>query len=75
MGCSAIRKRSGFLLLKFRCSCLLPALIDNADMHGVGVEIDSAVEFVLFVVELHIMFFLERVGLSHEPSSVEAATC
>ena len=31
-------------------------------------EIDSAVEFVLLIVELHIMSFLERVCLSHETS-------
>jgi hypothetical protein len=52
---------------------LVARVIDDADVHRVGVEIDSAVEFVLSIVELHSMSFLERVSLSHE--TFEAATC
>jgi len=68
-------KPLGLFRIEIPMEQLVAAMIDDAHMHGVGVQIDSAVEFVLLVVKLHLMYFLERVGLSHEPSSVEAATC
>ncbi|MBC8351544.1 MAG: hypothetical protein H8E66_06125 [Planctomycetes bacterium] len=40
-------------------------VINDADLLGVGVETNSALEFVLSIKELQIMFFMERVGLSH----------
>ena len=69
------QKPLGLFRIEIPMEQLVAAMIDDAHMHGVGVQIDSAVEFVLLVVKLHLMYFLERVGLSHEPSSVEAATC
>jgi len=58
----------GFLGIEVSVRMYGSSVIDDADVHGVGVQIDSAVEFVLLIVELHIMFFLERVSLSHETS-------
>ena len=37
----------------FACMQLVPNLIDDADVHRVCMQIDSAVEFVLLFVELH----------------------
>ena len=41
-----------FLGVEVAMQVLVAAVIDDADVHGVGVQIDSAVEFVLLIVEL-----------------------
>ena len=63
----------GILSIEVSMEMFVSLMVDDAGVHGVGVEVDSAVEFVLSIVELHIMSFLERVGLSHE--TFAAATC
>ena len=62
----------GFLGIEVPMEVFVSLMVDDADVHRVGVQVDSAVESVLSIVELHIMSFLERVSLSHE--TFEAAT-
>ena len=62
----------GLFRIEVAMQMLLAVVINKADVHGVGVQVDSTVEFVLSVVELHFMSFHERVSLSHE--TAEAAT-
>ncbi len=54
-----------FLGIEVSMQKVVARVINDADLLGVGVETNSALEFVLSIKELQIMFFMERVGLSH----------
>lgn len=43
----------GFLGVEVSMQMFVAEIIDNTDVHGIGVEIDSGVEFVLSIIELH----------------------
>ena len=47
-----------FFGVKVLVKVLFPGVVNHADVHAVGMEVNSAVKFVLLVVEFHFMFFL-----------------
>ena len=47
------QKAFWFFRVEIAMQPLVASVVHHAHMHGVGVQIDSAVEFVLSVVELH----------------------
>lgn len=53
---------------------LVARRIDDTDVQAVAMQVDSAVEFVLTVVEVHIMSFLQRVCLSQQHLRLPRAT-
>ena len=62
----------GFLGIKVPVQMFVTAVIHDADVHRVGMRIDTAVEFVLCAVELHRVLPWAS-GL--EPRTIEATPC
>ena len=62
-------KLLGSFRVEIPVEVLFPGLVNNAHVHGVGVQVDAAVEFVRPIVKLHIMSFSEQAGF--EPRTIE----